>query len=84
MFAVQDLAWKYIVNTKGKEELFDLRTDPLERHNLATSAEAAIKDRLRRVAVETSERAKREGQGVAARPADPAIQEELKALGYVQ
>jgi arylsulfatase A-like enzyme len=84
MFSVQDLEWKYIVNTKGKGQLFDLRSDPLERHNLASSAEAKIKDRLRRLAVETSERAKREGQSVAPRPPDPAIQQELRALGYVQ
>lgn len=84
MWSVQDLEWKYIVNTKGKEELFDLRSDPLERHNLVSTAAASVKNRLRQLAVETSERAKREGQSVVPRPADPAIQEELRALGYVQ
>jgi arylsulfatase A-like enzyme len=83
VFSVQDLDWKYIVRTEGRDEFYDLRNDPLELRSLV-GAPSAVGERLARLARESFAAAEREGQHAAPRPIDPALEEELRALGYVQ
>jgi arylsulfatase A-like enzyme len=83
VFSVQDLDWKYIVHTEGKDEFYDLRSDPLELRNLAGTA-SELAERLARLARESFAQAEREGKQAAPRPVDPVLDDELRALGYVQ
>jgi arylsulfatase A-like enzyme len=81
VFALQDLDWKYIAHTDGKDEFFDLRSDPLELRNLV-EAPSPVRDRLSEMAREVFAALRREGQ-VATKHAEPAVTDELKALGYI-
>jgi arylsulfatase A-like enzyme len=81
VFALQDLDWKYIAHTDGKDEFFDLRSDPLELRNLV-EAPSPVRDRLSDMAREVFAALRREGQ-VATKHTEPAVTEELKALGYI-
>jgi arylsulfatase A-like enzyme len=81
VFALQDLDWKYIAHTEGKDEFFDLRSDPLELRNLV-EAPSPVKDRLSDMAREVFAALRREGQ-VATKHTEPAVTDELKALGYI-
>jgi arylsulfatase A-like enzyme len=82
VFGVQDLDWKYIVHTKGKDEFFDLRSDAYERKNLIDGS-SPVKERLEDLAWKTFRALLREGHEAPAQ-ADPAAIEELRGLGYVQ
>lgn len=82
VFTLFDQDWKYIVHTKGQDEFFDLRKDPLELTNLAASA-SSQKDQLAHLSRATFARLSREGMHVRSRSVDPAQQEQLRALGYV-
>jgi choline-sulfatase len=81
VFALQDLDWKYIAHTDGKDEFFDLRSDPLELRNLV-EAPSPVRDRLSEMTREVFAALRREGQ-VATKHAEPAVTDELKALGYI-
>jgi arylsulfatase A-like enzyme len=84
VFSVQDLEWKYVVHTEGKDELFDLRADPLELANLVDDRAArGARERLGRLARDTRVSLAREGGRVRPSPFDPRLREELRALGYV-
>lgn len=82
VFAVRDLDFKYVVRTGSRDEMYDLRSDPLEMKNLATSAPLArtLEQRAREFFVLAS----REGARSQAKPASPESEEELRALGYIQ
>jgi arylsulfatase A-like enzyme len=82
VFSLFDRDWKYIVHTRGRDEFFDLRSDPLELQNLAP-APSSVKDQLGTAARETFAGLTREGASTKVAPVDPAHREELKALGYV-
>jgi arylsulfatase A-like enzyme len=81
VFALQDLDWKYIAHTDGKDEFFDLRSDPLELRNLV-EAPSPVRDRLSEMTREVFAALRREGQ-VATKHTEPAVTDELKALGYI-
>jgi len=80
VFALQDLDWKYIVHTNGKDEFFDLRNDPLELRNLSNTP-SPVRDGLATLARDIFATLQREGKGLATRAA-PGVTDELKALGY--
>jgi arylsulfatase A-like enzyme len=83
VFALRDLDFKYIVRTDSHDEMYDLRTDPLEMQNLAGKG-LPVGRLLEQRAREVFAQASREGAGSGARPASPESEEELRALGYVQ
>jgi arylsulfatase A-like enzyme len=82
VYSIQDLDWKYVVHTEGKDEFFDLRSDPLELRNLL-EAPSPVKDRLGQIAREAWASLSSEGASVRPTPFDPRMREELRALGYV-
>ena len=80
-FAIQDAAHKYILRTDGREELYDLRSDPYETSNIAGTrlgAEEALRKRLRSLVASLMTRRKTPGT-VSQETID-----QLRALGYVQ
>jgi choline-sulfatase len=78
--AIRDGRYQFIA--APRRELYDTQTDPGETHNLAESnpARADALDRALRgfVAQTSAQRAP-----AAPRPVDPAVEERLRALGYV-
>ncbi len=82
-YSLQDDTWKFIDNARGPDELFHLRNDPLERRNLLRTSRAQA-ETLRRAARQVFERARRQGQRVSPTAPDASVQDELRALGYVQ
>jgi arylsulfatase A-like enzyme len=82
VFALQDLDWKYIAHTQGRDELFDLRRDPLELRNLVDSA-SPVRPLLESLTRKTFAALQREGSG-APPLGEPAATDELRALGYVR
>lgn len=83
VFALRDLDFKYIVRTGSHDELYDLRTDPLETKNLAGQGSPVgrvLEARARDVFAQAS----REGARSGAKGASPESEEELRALGYIQ
>jgi arylsulfatase A-like enzyme len=83
VFALRDLDFKYIVRTGSHDEMYDLRTDPLEERNLAGQGTALVRS-LEQRARQTFAQASREGSRAKARPPSRESEEELRALGYVQ
>jgi hypothetical protein len=69
------------VHTLGRDELFNLREDPFERH--ALEPPSSQRERLAGLARATFAAAEREGRALAPTAVDPQRSEELKALGYV-
>src|SRR5262245_22177116 len=82
-FSIQDGSWKFIDNARGPDELFDLREDPLERHNLLRRFPAQVQA-LRQAARQVFERAREQGRLVMPKAPDADVQEELRALGYAR
>lgn len=83
VFTVFDRDWKYIVHSQGRDEFFDLRSDPHELNNLASRV-SAVKDALARTSREMLTRFNDEGREAEVRPVDPGLRDELRALGYVR
>ena len=82
-YSLQNLDFKYILNERWEDELYDLRADPNERHNKLDSPElleeeARLLGTLVRM-METLTNAKVEAEMV-----DEGTLERLKALGYLQ
>jgi arylsulfatase A-like enzyme len=82
LFAIQDLDWKYIAKTEGEDELYDLRSDPREVQNLVRG-QSPVREGLERAARTAWARFKAEAGAARTEPLDPKVQEELRALGYV-
>lgn len=81
-YALQDLQLKYILFTEGEDELYDLRADPYEMHDLIASAEhAEASDQMREALAQLI------ATLPSGRQAESVSAEEiarLRALGYIQ
>jgi arylsulfatase len=76
--------WKLIRHANGREELYNLRTDPRERHNLASTERergAQLRSILSGHVAAAADRAKAIGAERA--PVSRQMLERLRALGYV-
>ncbi len=83
--AVRTEGWKYIHRGDGREELYDLRSDPGEHHDLLPEPPPAARPSLARLrAVAQHAISARNTKGVGKIELDPEAIRELKALGYVQ
>ena len=79
--------WKYVYSTEARDQLFNLRNDPHEKHDLWTE-DHEIGKRLERLLLEQI--GIQAGRGVKLRagqenekiPMDDKMLEELKQLGY--
>ncbi len=81
--AAQDGRYKYIVNSDGADEFFDLRADPCELGNLVGEARPE-EERLRRWLEGKYQDLLRDRRGTTAPGGvDPRHVEDLKALGYI-
>lgn len=77
-----DDAFKYLRHGDGREEVYDLNRDPGEQRNLAGRDGAAMA-RLRRVMNRLEERFAT-GLPGQQKAIDPALREQLEALGYAE
>jgi len=78
---IRTTRWKYLRREHdGAEELFDLREDPEERHDLSRTHPAEL-EKFRVLLRETSVDSRRSGEAVD--PESDAIREQLRALGYL-
>lgn len=82
LYAVQGTRYKYIHDSEGRHELYDLREDPLELHNLAAAA-SPPRERLAAWLETTLRRLEDGSHPVDDAVVDDEILRELKALGYV-
>ena len=77
---------KYIFHLEGDDEFFDLRVDPVELNNLLGDGEAAnesaeaLKDQLLQMNGAMIQGSAAIGSGTV----DPALVDELRALGYIR
>jgi choline-sulfatase len=78
--AVRDGRYKFIA--APRRELYDTETDPGETHNIA-ALYASRADRLERALRDFLDRTSAKRPAAAPRPVDPAVEERLRALGYV-
>lgn len=81
VIAAQTPEWKYIYNETREDEVYDLRSDPQEKTNLA-GQELREAEQLRRWLL-TQYRDMHENRPADAGEIEPEFLEELKALGYV-
>lgn len=82
--AAQDAEGKYIFNSEGGDEFYDIRLDPNELRNLVEQPRPD-KDRLREWLHHKFEALGRDQRTAGAAPdVDPRHLEDLKALGYIQ
>jgi arylsulfatase A-like enzyme len=81
VIAAQTPDWKYIYNETREDEIYDLRSDPQEKTNLA-GQELREAEQLRRRLL-THYRDMHENRPADAGEIEPEFLEELKALGYV-
>ncbi len=84
-YALRDSSFKYIVNTAdGVEELYDLRVDPEERHDLAASEGLRTAYYRQRLFEDLLEQRRGGASGVSGTELTPEQRDNLKALGYLQ
>jgi arylsulfatase A-like enzyme len=83
-FALRTLNWKFTSSLQGGKQLFDLRKDPGERHNVAR-AQVPRAARLEDVVARIVSMTIRDGERVPGRtvPMSPVVLERLRALGYL-
>ena len=81
--AIRTPGYKYIRWQDGREEVYDLRTDPQERINLVALSEVLEPLRTLSAAMETL-LTQRDGQPGPMPPIDPRTEHALEALGYLR
>jgi arylsulfatase A-like enzyme len=84
-YAVRWNGWKCIVFADRHTELYDLRTDPQEQHNVASAEASRASTMVRLVDRHLADAIKR-GETIEQRtvPIDSNTLEQLRSLGYVQ
>ncbi|MFC1592090.1 sulfatase [Thermodesulfobacteriota bacterium] len=75
--------WKYLLKMPDSEQLFNLKNDPAEQHNLLTDA-AATAQRLRAQLQDFEQHARKHTQEHVTTDLDQDTMNALKSLGYVQ
>ena len=86
IITLQNDRGKYIYHLEGDDEFYDLRSDPFELDNLLVHGEAvpaaaeALKDQLLKMYATMIQGSVAIGSGTV----DPALMDELRALGYVR
>ena len=78
---LQSRGWKYIETTRP--ELYDTRTDPKESRNLYATHQALAQEMSNRLRALASRYTPSTGAATENTPADPALLESLRSLGYV-
>lgn len=74
--------YKYIVSSKGNEELYDLAKDPKEQHNVVNGFREEA-DKLRQTLFKTVRDFGNERGAKSSKEEDGATIQQLKALGYL-
>jgi arylsulfatase A-like enzyme len=74
--------WKYVRSEDGRQSLYDLAADPHERADVAAQHPDLLASFGERMSRELASLRERSAAEVGA-PIDPALLEELRALGYV-
>jgi arylsulfatase A-like enzyme len=74
--------WKILVEEPGSVELFNLEADPAESEDRAGKGEA-VEDDLRRALSEVRGKMAPPAEPAVPKGVDPAVQESLRALGYI-
>jgi len=82
LWSVQTEDHKYVFHSEGKDELYDLRNDPLELDN-RIAVDHHARERLRGLAERLHRSLAEQGRHLKAGKIDPAHREELRALGYL-
>ena len=80
--SIRTLHYKYIVSSKGHEELYDLAKDPEEQHNVVNLFREEA-DRLRQTLFKTVRDFEKERGAKSSEEKDGATIQQLKALGYL-
>jgi arylsulfatase A-like enzyme len=80
--SIRTLHYKYIVSSKGHEELYDLAKDPEEEHNVVNLFREEV-DRLRQTLFKTVRDFEKERGAKSSEEKDDATIQQLKALGYL-
>jgi len=80
--SIRTLHYKYIVSSKGHEELYDLAKDPEEQHNVVNLFREEA-DRLRQTLFKTVRDFGKESGAKSSEEKDGATIQQLKALGYL-
>jgi arylsulfatase A-like enzyme len=82
VFSIQSQDYKYIYHSRGDDELYDLRRDPLESENL-TGVRTDVEKRMRDEAVHIHNAMSAQGEALGGGEINPEYVETLKALGYL-
>jgi hypothetical protein len=80
--SIRTLQHKYIVSSKGHEELYDLAKDPKEQNNIVHLL-PVMTDCLRQTLFKTVRDFERERGAKSSEEKDGATIQQLKALGYL-
>lgn len=83
MYSLQDLDWKYVLATEGRNELFHLRDDPRETRNLEAEGRPEAAPLAARIQ-ELAALAQRAEAGRTTPVDETRFEEQLRALGYVE
>jgi len=81
--SLHDGKWKLIVGTDGRNELYDLEADPLERNDLVTQLPAQAQAMQARLQALLDDMPK-VGDAEAAGELDAETRDQLRALGYIE
>lgn len=81
--SVEGIRYKYIRHFNGRDELFDLKNDPLEKNNLVETMPQIAK-KLSALLRAHHEHMARQAAGMQPGQVDPEFLEELRQLGYLK
>ena len=83
LFAFQDLNFKYILHTEGKDEFFNLSEDPFEMNNII-DIPSEEKEKIKSLLKQRIDYLAKHAIEGRTQKIDKKVREELKALGYIR